>query len=170
MATELQVALIAAVVAFVTAWPTWFFTWYQIKRERSRWLIDLKQEYSTELYKARLAAYPKALEIIGKLSARAAVPATPDIARTVANELNGWFYSAGGLYADTRTRGALLGLRESCLAWKQGSRPPELLQWRDAAVFLLRRDLDLQGLESFDQQDSAPLLEKIKKDLEALGK
>lgn len=170
MSSDIQTALIAAIVALLTASITGFLTWYQIQRERSRWLIDLKKGYALELYKLRLQTYPKGLEIIGKLSTRAANPLTPEKSRQIAEELNAWFYSAGGLCADTRTRGALLGLRESCLAWKSGDMPAEIRQWRDAAVFLLRRDLDLLGLESFSEQDTAPLLEKLKREMEAFNK
>lgn len=170
MSNEIQSALIAALVALITASITGFLTWNQIQRERTKWLIELKTTYAVELYKARLSEYPKLLKIIGKVSSYASVTVTPELAHEAANEINEWFYSAGGLCADTRTRGAILGLRQSCLMWKDGIIPPEVRQWRNVAVYSLRRDLDIIGLESFDTDDTASLLVQMKKEMDSLGK
>lgn len=170
MSTEILSALIAALVALITAAISGFITWSQVQRERTKWLVDLKTAYNVELYKARLAEYPKLLHVLEKLSTRAAIPMTPETSQKIANEINDWFYSAGGLCADASTRGALLGLRESLLQWREGPLPPEIRQWRNAVVFSLRRDLDVMGLESFNPDDTAPLLEKLKKEMESVSK
>ena len=67
----------------------------------------------------------------------------------------------------TKTRGAVLGLREACAHWTSGSVPHDLYAWRNAAIWSLRRDLDLIGLEHFDPDDRATLLNMINKEMEA---
>jgi hypothetical protein len=54
------------------------------------------------------------------------------------------------------------------LEWKKGAIPPELIQWRHTALFLLRRDLDLQGFESFDPKDSGPLLKRLQEEMSTM--
>src|SRR5690242_257620 len=161
MPLELQTALISALVALVTVALGGFFTWSQIQRERTKWLIDLKASYSTELYKTRLTCYPELYQTLGKLSRYAPDPLTPDKAQRVGHEIQAWLYSTGGLCADASTRGALNGLRHYCLEWKEGAKPHAIDEWRQTALLLLRRDLDLQGIESFDPQDSASLLKRL---------
>lgn len=162
MPPEIQTALISAAVAFFTASISGYFTWSQIRRERSKWLIDLKSSYSIELYKTRLENYPKVYTILAKLSHYASEPVTPDKAKQIGRELNDWFYSVGGLCADVNTRAALLGLRDACLSWTQGDKPLELDEWRDATMLMLRRDLDLEGLESFKLKNRESLLQLLK--------
>ena len=170
MPVELQTALIAASVALITAAITGFFTWTQIRRERTKWLIDLKSSYAIELYKVRIVEYSKLIKIIGKLSSHSSTALTPEITHNIANEINNWFYSTGGLCADKNTRGAILGLRRACSKWERGKFPPEIRQWGYAAVFSMRRDLDIIGLEAFDPNDVTPLLEQIKKEIENVNK
>jgi hypothetical protein len=129
MSDPVLAAIISAVVALLTAGATALVSWRQmvientrllqdIERERVKWLTDVKAEYSKELYKERLKAYPAVLQIIGQLSTRAASPLTPQIAAQVAMKINEWLYSGGGLCAAKETRGALIGLREECLNWR----------------------------------------------------
>jgi hypothetical protein len=169
MSAEVQAALVAAGVALVTSGIGGFLTLGQLRRERTKWLVELKTAYATELYKKRLEEYPKISVILQRLSSRATEPLTPAIAEEVAAEINTWFYSTGGLCADQSTRGALLGLRETCLNWRHGPLPDDIWAWRDAAIFTLRRDLDLQGLESFAPEDRAPLLESLQSEMKQLG-
>lgn len=168
MTIEIQTALIAATVALITAGVTVYFSYNQIQRERTRWLFDLKRTYALELYKIRFSEYPRLLRTIGKLSHGSATKVTPDIAHEVSQEINEWFYSAGGLVADTRTRGAVLGLRQVCRKRKEGPRPENLHEWRNATVFMLRRDLDLLGRESFEPEESGPLLAQIKSEMDKI--
>jgi hypothetical protein len=86
----------------------------------------------------------------------------------VAEELNAWLYSAGGMCADATTRGAILGLRDSCDRWGRngGPRPPQLYEFRNLAVAFLRRDLDLAGLEPFDVRRAVTHLAKLRDDLD----
>lgn len=168
MPLELQTALISALVALATAGVGGYFTWSQVQREKSRWLIDLKTSYSVELYKTRLTSYPAMFELLGQLSKHAPDPLTPARAQQIGQAIHAWLYSPGGLCAEASTRGALKGLRHYCSEWKQGARPPELVQWRHAALFLLRRDLDLQGFESFDPKDSGPLLKKLQAEMSSM--
>ena len=165
MPLELQTALIAAVVALVTAALSSFITWSQIQREKTKWLTDLKTSYSVELYKTRLASYPRIFEVLGRLSKHAPVPVTPETAKHIAQEIHEWLYSPGGLCADASTRGALKELRSICASWQQGERPPALGEWRHSALFLVRRDLDLQGFESFDPKDRETLLKKVQAEM-----
>ena len=168
MPFELQTALISALVALVTAAIGGYLTWNQIQREKTRWLIDLKASYSVELYKTRLASYPQICQLLGKLSKHAPDPPSPAKAQKIGQEIHEWLYSPGGLCAESSTRGALKGLRHYCLEWKEGARPAEIGQWRYTALFLLRRDLDLQGIESFDPKDSISLLKKLQAELDSM--
>jgi hypothetical protein len=170
MPIELQTALISAVVALITALFGGYLTWNQIKRERRKWLIDLKTAYSLELYKTRLASYPRVFEIIEKLSLLTSDPLTQEKAKLIARELNEWFYSAGGMCAETSTRGAIRGLRDCCFRWghKGGNKPDDLYKWRDAAVLLMRRDLDIQGLETFEFAEGDTLFKKLQEEMDSM--
>lgn len=176
MPIEIQTALISGLIAILIASLGGFFTWRQmqgereriqqerkrIQQERTQWLIDLKSSYSVELYKTRLSTYPTMGEVIGRLSKHTPKPLTPETARQIAYEIHEWLYSPGGLCAESSTRGALKELRTACLSWKQGDKPSSIADWRHIALFLLRRDLDIQGIESFDPIDRGPLLDKMK--------
>jgi hypothetical protein len=169
MPVELQTALISAGVAMVTVLVGGYISWSQLRRERSRWLTDLKSTYSLELYKSRLASYPQAFEIIGGLSHRGE-PVTAEGAKQIAGELNAWLYSMGGLCAATRTRGAVLGLRDCCYTWGRegGKRPSDLYAWRNATLSLLRLDLDLHGLESYDFGNPQSWLSQLQEEIRSL--
>jgi len=133
-----------------------------LDRFREGWVTDLQTTYELERYKTRLTSYPEAFKIIGKLSHGAHEPLTPEKAKQVAYELNDWFYSAGGMCADTSTRGAILLLREDCLDWeRKGSKPSSLYTWRNIALLLLRNDLGLQGLEAYEFQNTPTLIAKV---------
>jgi hypothetical protein len=110
-------------------------------------------------------------EIIGQLSSQAKTQLTPERANEIALEINNWVYSNGGLVAETNTRGAILGLRDACMSWHTGNQPKEIKEWRNATLFLLRRDLDVLGLEAPDAlEDRSSLLEKIKGEITYLEK
>jgi hypothetical protein len=172
MSIELQTAFIAGLVALFTALLTsgisGYIAWQRVRRERIKWLIDLKAAYLVELHKVRLREYPAVIKIIGRLSTHASELLSPQKCHAIADDLNGWFYSAGGLCADQSTRRALLGLRESCRTWSTGPFPLKILEWRDATSFLLRRDLDLKGLESFDPKDMVSILDGLKHEMKVL--
>ncbi|HLZ57862.1 MAG TPA: hypothetical protein VKR06_13050 [Ktedonosporobacter sp.] len=91
---------------------------------------------------------------------------TPEKAKQVSYELNEWFYSTGGMCAEADTRGAILQLRKLSMAWwQQRVEPDHLYDWRNVAMLLLRRDLDLQGLESSNIEGIKPLLKKVQADI-----
>jgi len=165
MAPEVEAALISAMVSLVVGAISGYFAF---QREKRKWLTDLKTGFQAELYKTRLENYPKIYGIIGKLSSRAPELLNPEGGRQIGYEINDWFYSIGGLCADANTRAALIRLREACLSWTQGSIPPELIARCDDTLLLLRRDLDLQGLESFDLKNRKSLLEMLKADIASL--
>jgi hypothetical protein len=74
--------------------------------------------------------------------------------------------------ADATTRGAVLGLRDSCSRWATigDTRPPQLYEFRNLTITFLRRDLDLGGLEPYDFQRNVTVLNKLRDDLDALDK
>ena len=89
MSIELQTALISAGVAVVTAFLGGYISWSQLRRERNRWLIDLKSNYSLELYRSRLESYPKASVATAKLSSRSESVAA-ETAKEIVDDLNTW--------------------------------------------------------------------------------
>jgi hypothetical protein len=147
-------------------------TWAQIRRERDRWITDVTVAWALELRKTRLAAYPAVFEAIAPLSTHRRAALTAEVAGEVAEKLNTWLYSTGGMCADAATRGAVLGLRDSCNRWATagGSRPPQLYEFRNLTITFLRRDLDLAGLESYNFHSDVTLLGKLRDDLDALEK
>jgi hypothetical protein len=165
MSTQVTTALISGTVALAVAVAGGLLTWTQVRRERTKWLVDIKAAYTLELYKARLNSYPELVQIMLKVSSRSIGSVTLIEAQAVAAELNSWFYSVGGLCADSRTRGAVLGLRECCDLWaRSGTRPKEFFAIRNAALFFMRRDLDLGGLESYDFSNTSTLLAELQAD------
>jgi len=138
----------------------------RFREEQKQWITDLQAAYELEKYKTRIASYPAMFVIIGKLSHKAKVPATSEKAKEIAEELNDWLYSAGGMCAEPSTRGALLKLRDACLNWnRHGVKPEDLYKWRNYALLLLRNDLGIKGLESFDYNKMATLIERVKEEV-----
>src|SRR5436309_10951476 len=56
----------------------------QFRDEQKKWIINLQTAYELEKYKTRIASYPQAFMIIGKLSHKAREPVTPEKAKQVA--------------------------------------------------------------------------------------
>ena len=165
MSIALETALISAAVALLTGALGFLVTLYQSRRERNKWLIELKTSYSQELFKARLAHYPRIFEVLGKLSIHESELLSPEKAHQLGCEIHTWLYSPGGLVAESLTRGTLKELRRACLTWKQGEKPADIRDWRHQALLLLRQDLDIKGFESFDTKDDKALLERVKADM-----
>lgn len=168
MSTQIQAAVIAGIVGLLTASIGALLTFVQARRERSNWLVDFKSNYALELYRQRLAVYPAAFKIIGRLSHGADPKPDASIVGQVAVELNDWIYSAGGLCADAGTRGALLGLRIRCSAWPSAGdsgRPEVLYDWRNVALAMLRLDIDVTGLEEYDFGNMPSALERLRNDV-----
>ncbi|MFE6745241.1 hypothetical protein ACFVGM_05250 [Kitasatospora purpeofusca] len=167
MSEQIVTALVSGLVALVVAAVGAALTLAQQRRERARWLTDLKSGWALELHRARLDSYPEVFRILGGLSHAGGAPLTPEAAGRVAVALNGWFYGPGGMCATATARGAVLGLRHCCRHWARdgGRRPEELYGWRDLAVAALRRDLDLPGLESYDFQPGSTILSDLRREL-----
>jgi hypothetical protein len=170
MATQIQAALIAAIVGLVTTGVGALLSANQAKRERSKWLVELKSGYALELYKARLATYPRVFETLSGLSHVRGEKEIGTNAANVARDLNGWLYSAGGMCADSAARGAVLGLRHRCREWAAtGKRPDDFYVWRNLAIQMLRRDLDLDDRnETYDFDNLKSLLQRLKADADQL--
>jgi hypothetical protein len=172
VAAQVTMALIAGFVALAVAVGGGLVVWFQIRREHERWLADVKVAWAVELRKARLAAYPAAFAAIAPLSTHHRPALTAEVAGDVAEQLNTWLYSTGGMCADATTRGAVLGLRDSCNTWATtgGTRPPQLYEFRNLTITFLRQDLDLAGLESYEFHRSVALLRQLRDDLETFDK
>ncbi|HZU70742.1 MAG TPA: hypothetical protein VFA09_25940 [Ktedonobacteraceae bacterium] len=138
----------------------------RLREEQKQWITNLQSAYELEKYKARITSYPEVFTIIGRLSHKAKVPATAEHAKAIAEELNEWLYSTGGMVAEPGTRGALLKLRDACFTWnKRRERPDDLYKWRSYSLLLLRNDLGIKGLESFDYGQMASLIERVKEEV-----
>lgn len=168
--TEVTAALISGVVALVVGVASSVVALSQIRREHRRWLADLKTAWSLELYKSRMTTYPEVHRSLAPLSHTVTV--TPDAAGEVARQLNEWIYSAGGLYAEATTRGAVLGLRDCCRKWADsgGSLPDDLYTWRNLTTTFLRRDLDVVGLDSYDFDLDSTLLSRLQDEIESTNR
>ena len=78
----------------------------RLREEQKHCITNLQAAYELEKNKARIARYPALFTIIGKLSHKAKIPATAEKAKDIAEELNDWLYSAGGMCAEPSSRGA----------------------------------------------------------------
>ena len=161
MSDAVLASSIGALVAIVTATLSAWIATNQLRRQRGEWLSQFQREYSVELQKARLKANAEALNILRRLSHASSDPLNPQVAAVVAGELNAWIYSEGGLVADAQTRGAMLGLRQVCIKWKDGGRPQELYPLRNYALLFLRRDIGVEGLEEYDFNSPQSLISKL---------
>lgn len=169
MSAQVEATLISAAVALVVAGGGGLLTWSQVRRERTKWLVDLKAAYTLELYKTRLNSYPELFTIMSGLSTRSVASVTKAAAETIAADLNSWLYSIGGMCADSRTRAAVVGLRVCCDNWPEnGQQPEELYKIRNAVLTFLRRDLDLGDPEFYDFDDTSTLLNDLQDDLAKL--
>ncbi|WP_328958295.1 hypothetical protein [Kitasatospora purpeofusca] len=168
MSEQIVTALLSGLVALVVASIGAALTLAQQRRERARWLTDLKSGWALELHKARLESYPEVFRILGGLS-HAGSPLTPEAAGQVAVALNGWFYGPGGMCATATARGAVLGLRHCCRRWARdgGRQPGDLYRWRNLTIAALRSDLDLAGLESYDFHPGSTILADLRRELES---
>lgn len=169
MPPELLTAVISASVALATSVLAGLITWLQIRREARKWAIDLRAAIELEHLKIRIPQFAQASEIIGRLSSTRAQSLGADELGRVGQDLNSWFYSAGGLCADKSTRGAILGLRDACLKWTPGKALQDVWGWRDAALFYLRRDIHLGGLDTFDPKDTASSLAKLREEMREIA-
>jgi hypothetical protein len=70
MSTQIISALISSVVALAVASAGGILTWIQVRRERIKWLVDLKAAYTLKLYEAPLDSYPDLLRIMSRVSTR----------------------------------------------------------------------------------------------------
>lgn len=170
MPTDITTVLLAGFVALAVTTGIGALMWDQIRRERQRESAAAAVARSLELHRARLTSYPAAFEAMAPLSTQNRAALTPQTAGAVAQRLNDWLYSAGGMCADATTRGAVLGLRDSCARWAgTGQRPPQLYEFRNLAVAFLRRDLDLSELDASDVRRNVTLLGRLRDDLDAPG-
>lgn len=143
MSPELQSGIIAAVVALITAGATASLTWQQMRRERARWLYDIKTTFSVELYRARMADYAELSKILMELSTTRREKLTVAAAHQIAASINEWMYGSGGLLASARTRKAGWALRDRLLRWKTGPQPKDIMEVRTLLMWSMRADLDI---------------------------
>ena len=167
MSPELQTGLIAAAVALVTAGVTGYFTWQRIRRDRARWLYDIKTTVSIELYRARMAEYGKLSKILIGLSKASHQKLTPARAHEIADTINDWMYSGGGLVASARTRNAGWALRDRLLRWKEGPRPQQIIDVRVLLWWSMRQDLDIPSGTQRDLSE-ATLIKQLQDEMDAI--
>ncbi len=143
MSPEMQSALIAGGVALITAALTSFVGWLQMRRERAKWLYDIKTTFSVDLYRARMTEYAKLSKILMALSTTSQPKLTVAKAHGIADVINEWMYGAGGLVASTRTRNAGWALRDRLYRWKAGTQPKDIMEVRTVLMWSMRADLDI---------------------------
>ncbi len=168
MNVEVTTALISGGVALVVAGGSAAVSLTQLGRERRRWRVDMKTSWKLEVHKKRLEFYPPAFEILRQLSTGSATPVNADIAGDVAQRLNGWLYSSGGMCAAGTTRGAIVELRECCQRWRnspEDGRPVDFHDKRNRVITTLRRDLDLLGVDSYRSGGNEPMLAEYEKEI-----
>ena len=165
MSPELQAALIAAAVALVTGVVTGYLTWTQIRRERDKWLYDIKTNISVELHRRRMEEYAKLSGVLIDLSRANNEKLTLAKAHRVAEEINEWMYGGGGLIASARTRNAGWALRDRLLRWKAGKQPKDILEVRTLLWWSMRQDLDIpSGREEDVPEDK--LIKQLQDEME----
>jgi hypothetical protein len=163
MLTELQTALIAAGVALVTALIPAIVSWQQVRRERARWLYDIKTNVSVELHRKRMEEYAGLSKILMALSTTQK-ELTIARAHQIAAEINEWMYGAGGLVASAKTRNAGWALRDRLLRWKAGRQPKDIMEVRTLLLWSMRNDLDIPSGRAQDTEEDS-LLEQLKRDM-----
>jgi hypothetical protein len=85
------------------------------------------------------------------------------MAKKVADDINDWMYSIGGLCAGAKTRGAIVQLRTSCRSWaSSGNKPTDLYVWRNSAMLLLRAEIGVKGLEAYGVNDPPSILNYVR--------
>ena len=164
MPTELQTALIAGAVALVTAGLTGLLTWLQIRRERTRWLYDLKTSLSVELHRKRMEEYEGLSMILMALSTTRQKQLTLARAHAIAGEINEWMYGAGGLVASAKTRNAGWALRDRLRRWKAGHQPKDIMEVRTLLLWSMRNDLDIPSGRTQDTEEDS-LLKQLKDEM-----
>ena len=170
MSTELVTALIAAGVSLFTSLIAGSLTYQQIKRERAKWLFDLKVSFSSELYKARMIEYSKMMETLYSLSRRAKTKLTPGDAHRIAEEINQWMYGAGGLYASARTRKAGYDARDTLLAWNEGDFPRSIIDTRESLIWSMKEDLDIPFGSRKAEFPREPILTLLQDEMKTIEK
>jgi len=167
MNLQVQGAIIAGVVGVLTSLLASYLTW---RVERRKWLVGLKSNLQVELQKTRLQSYPSVFQVLEKVSSLERSNVTSDMALQLRKEFNEWLYSAGGMAAEASTRAAIIVLREAMATWAStGLAPDEFVLWRNRALVLLRRDIDLGSPEVFDAADD-DLLQQVKRDADRVLK
>ncbi len=165
MSPELQSALIAGAVALVIGAVTGYLTWAQIRRERDRWLYDIKTTISVDLHRRRMEEYAQLSRILIGTSTASREKLTPATAHAMADQINDWMYGAGGLMASARTRNAGWALRDRLLRWKEGKQPKDILEVRTLLWWSMRQDLDIpSGREEDVQEDK--LIKQLQDEME----
>ena len=164
MSTELQTALIAAGVALITALVPAIISLQQVRRERARWLYDIKTTVSVELHRKRMEEYAGLSKILMGLSTTSQKQLTIARAHQIAGEINEWMYGAGGLIASSKTRNAGWALRDRLLRWKAGQQPKDIMEVRTLLLWSMRNDLDIPSGRLQDTEEDS-LLEKLKDEM-----
>jgi hypothetical protein len=166
MSDQIKGALVAAGIGILSALLANYLGW---RTERRKWIISLKSNTKVELLKVRLKSYPEAFALLRQVSSTRRDQVTPDDARRLSIEFSDWLYSDGGMAAEASTRGAILVLRGQMELWAENAEmPADFYDWRDRALIFLRRDLDLVGLESYDESAPGSLLDQIRGEAESL--
>lgn len=163
--SELQTALLAAFVALITALVPALISWEQVRRERARWLYDIKTTVSVELHRQRMEEYAGLSKILMALSTTSQKALTIAHAHQVAGEINEWMYGAGGLIASAKTRNAGWALRDRLLRWKTGRQPKDIMEVRTLLLWSMRNDLDIPSGRTQDTEEDS-LLEQLQHEMD----
>ncbi len=159
------ISITISVVAVVASLISAIFVWRNAIYERKSWLVELKQQYSLEIYKSRIAHYPALLSHLLPLST---INYQDDLTKRaeVAHTLNEWLYNCGGLIAEKQLRNCIVNLRNKLL--NATSSVEDIKRWKHMTIFFLRYDIDILGLEHSTNPHELGLLSELKERVEGL--
>jgi hypothetical protein len=161
--SKLAHTIIGAIAgAAIAGLISYYVTKYSVEKQSAITLSFVKEQFN-----ARVEEYPKLWQILLPLSSQSKVEFTQELAQSVAEKINWWFYDKGGLVAHQNTRSLVFQLRNVLAVWKPppgwntSDRPAEITKLKEDIIASCRIDLYLVSRRDVDNIET--LREYIKK-------